>query len=1713
MPGPSQPPKNTSGAGFVFEEEVGAWYVLRMLAGEPPFGEALGRIEQVTFQGHVDGWFLDDVVLRLSAPTGTHTVSLSVKSNPQFGVNTAPPDFVRLAWEQVLGAGDSAFSEATDFVGLITTPLPPELGESLEFVQRLSEATPPEDMPRRIRDSGFSSQQRRQLYGSFACPAELSSVLGGSDGRPARLLARARFAQFDFDRGSSERTAQAISACQRLLNGGDRVNAEQLWNAVLSLVREKRPVAGTLTRAQVIHRLQPNYALMDWPDHAQDWRRLEQQSRTALGQVPDLIGGEVALPQLRQVTALEQANQNSKRIMVLGSPGAGKTVAVKRWVMDSRRRFLWVDAADLADTGWQAFEASLGLSYPLEELLSHASVPGVLVIDGLDRTADARAFANAAQLIHHVSADPGAPDPDWTVILPCFDDEWRRVAAALGRTRPIPWTIVPLPTYGMADLQPVWERLPELITFIQDQRLSALVGNLKIVDLVFRQTAQSRQPVPRFVGESDVIDWYWREVIEQPPAALRAELVKALGRQQAESGVARIPRSALPHALLPAVNLLVTEHVCESADERLWFEHELLGDWARLRVLIGMEDRQRRAFILAQLHTPIWHRAVRLYGLRLLERGDTDAWSRERQALDHSGQHAGGDLLLDAVFLAAQPDLFLERLWPELIADRGALFQRMLDRFFILASRPNDWVLAVVPSSAADQRASVAAHYRTAELPRWLPIVLFAERHFRELASVLPNALRRLAQDFMDSAPAGTPGLDQAARIALELGEAVETLPGLSDAQRQQIYATALSAAGILPDEVGAFALMAGGRTEKVVPSPEPEALSPDLPPHLRALRRAAPVRLRRTYVEMRPARPPWPDGPRRRIDEAFRAVVRSDTGMIVLSRFRPAVAREVILAALIEDGAERPAHSGLSEGEPVELISPGDERGPAWWIRGPFSILLQADRTEGLRCILQLVEFATARWAEAHPAVPTIDVLTTGGTHRYLGNPGVYAWYRKHLSGYPAPAHVLTSALSALEQSLYQAVDAGQDISGVIDTLLDSCSVAVLGVLVALVKYHPPLLAHARLLETIAAPEIVLLDRRVALDRYPPLGRPGNPAETEAFRRWITLPHRHRDILEVLAEAFVQEDEIRSRLEQLRSDVIRQAGGEQALPATTRLWAAHLDRENYSIDEGPAWGREFILTLPSEFVAPPEHETAPSVLLLLFVHRCRRILDGEEALTPDQLETFWNELQALQRLIETRSGNHLPLLAGAAVLLRTDPDWVLGKARTGWCQDMLVQARNEATQREPFDPSDVMRMDWDAFAAEGLPILWNRRPEDQALRELVHAVVSAGTPSAVDTLVRGVSHQANLFQEFGRLRHLVVRLAAEREVNGRLHDGAPLPVSVTEFQQRTADVAEQFLTGTLAPDLPDLTVLKSEVHAVLSACGEDVTSWPVRAATIWPAFSWWPSPRALDAAGIERCLIECRQLFGFMLPPGVRSTSTVGSARMELDAPDDQDESILQLAGRLTASLTPAQAPALFWQPLLTLGRDGEAWLIPFLQAFAAELLSREVVPASALETWAALQDATLTVRRSDGQVMWFSSEVLTALMGIDHQVRSSWDARHRPLVARTLHLWQAWSPQGLQSPGGAEYFAWFVRQDAAQPLLPDGLIWLGKVAQTQSTYWWKRVAESVMRLLQFLWDGRAGWPLEGEHLEAFHRLLAGLVEKRWPQALVLAEAAGHLE
>lgn len=1686
---PVQPPKQTSGSGFTFEEKVVAWYGVLMLCGVPPFREELGCIQQITLQARVDGWLLDDLVLTLRRGEMAHRAALSVKSKTYFGVATAAPEFVRDAWEQLLGVSGATFQEDGDFLGVVTTPLPPQLRVDLEFLRHLSATSPCERVEARVQEEGFASQARRTLYQSFGGPSSLSP---DGDRTAARLLARSLFEEFDFDREDSRDEATAITHCQSLLVSGGRQEAQSLWEAVANELRRARGVAPTITLSGLTGALRERFRLSGWPAHQRDWQRLDEFSRVGQNHTSAKIGDvRLAMEDRRQ--ALRQAMATHRQVAIVGPSGLGKSAAVKEF-SQQEPSVLWVEAADL-EQPWAGYQDALGLDHSLPELLSHGRSPLLLVIDGLDRSYDKQAFQNAAYLLELVRES----HPQSRVVLTSISEEWFRINRLL-RQGAGHWHALRFAPAELTDLAPLAASVPAAEGLLLQRHLAPVLRNLKIVDLIVSRLRAGGGPAPLFVGETTVADWYWQGEVNQGPDVLRGELVKQVASLQAERFITRVPVTLIAPAYLAETRALVRDRVLHSSEERLWFGHDLLGDWARLRQLLGLPDDQRLTFIAERADNPFWHRAIQLYAMRLLEQGHLDAW-RQQHSTVRQKKVLCGDLFLDALFLTAQPLDHLTALLAQLTADGGALIRHLFERFFVLTTLPHPEVQRVVTALEPARAASFAASHRIPELYRWVPLIQFAVTHLATLMPLVPAPLTRLARDFLLAAPAEFPGRPEAARLALEGARAAERSRG-GDEHRTDAYQAAFLAIPDLPGEAKALLRALAGRAP-ALPNDEVDAWEEEgVPPELRPAGR-------RSYVPMRPARSPWPDGPEHSIDDAFRAAVIDPHALLPVMARDPQLARELLLATLIESTEERPDDSWSLREEPVEIERQMDWW-PAWWYVGPVHSLFQVSEPEALEFVLRLVNFATQRWSEQRGTPPSFAVQVGSGSRTLPGDSGVYFWHRGHCDGHNAPAHALTVALSSLEKYMYEQIDQERDLSELINQLMErGASAAFIGLLCTTARYRPGLLKQPSLLRCLLTPEITLLEsHRGDIEPRvfpPPVG--AGARMVEAYRAWQHMAHRRRPWLEILQELFVTSAESRPQL-QATVQGWPDPGGDTGRANLRRYLLAVFDEQRYSVTVNEAGQESWTFKPPEEFQPAEE----PSVQVdPLFAWTCRQMLSGEKPVP--EAQALWQTLMDYASVLLDRRGKASFLLPGVNLLMQRHGAWVhADPQRLAWCRQTTLDAIQEGVPTS-WEPSDLMQTHWYTFSAPVLARLLVDRPADQEVRSAVTTLVACGDRIAVELLLQEFQECArqplHLDADFGRLRHLVMSVGVARDMLERCARRSRTEDREDEIREDAIDAAvaqiqiicEAFVEGTLSRRRPALHSLALRAQQLAQALTpHHPHALPVRlsAGAVLPAFSYLLAPTvALTPAEVGPAADELYELLGGLLPPAQRRRSR-GSGQAQYERPTPDELRILRAAGRYGV-LTEADGDARkFWSPLLALGDAGREWITPFLEAFVEQMLALPDAPPRVIRRWLALIGDICTQPVH-------AAEVHKALMGLTS--RGPWQPRHTGLVTEMRAGFASWADRSLHTPEAHAAFARFLVRPEAEPLRVDGLCWLALASQNQSRYWWESVAQSSTDLLQSLWDSNPDQVFR-IHLSCFRQILSALESHRFPQAILLSKA-----
>jgi hypothetical protein len=370
------------------------------------------------------------------------------------------------------------------------------------------------------------------------------------------------------------------------------------------------------------------------------------------------------------------------------------------------------------------------------------------------------------------------------------------------------------------DVQTLAASIPELTWASLRPELRPLLTNLKVLDWVVA-AARSGTAIddPSFIGLTYLIDALWERWIEGDSDGLgRSRALMHLGILEGDTLATGVPRMQFEASEQSSLGALAASDLVCLRDERVRFSHDLLGDWARLRVLVG-EQSLTSAASRDRANLPRWHRAVRLYGQRLLEQS-ADGAERWQQTIAGLGDDSPGvsvirDLSLESLFLASNAAALLERSWPALCANGGRLLNRMLDRFLFVATLPNPKVAAL---AQLEEDGEQFEHlFRVPYWPYWGPLLAVLHAHRADVVRLAPINAAKISSLWLKEMPRELrPGLAmpwrrEAAELALAIGREIQTLNAegnyFSNGHDKAAYEAVLWAAPDLPDEVAALCL------------------------------------------------------------------------------------------------------------------------------------------------------------------------------------------------------------------------------------------------------------------------------------------------------------------------------------------------------------------------------------------------------------------------------------------------------------------------------------------------------------------------------------------------------------------------------------------------------------------------------------------------------------------------------------------------------------------------------------------------------------------------------------------------------------------------------------------------------------------------------------------------------------------------------------------
>ena len=1720
--------RETSGAGFDFEDQIAAWQLVKALCGEQVPGiEGVGT--QLQAQVSPLGWHLDDLLLTSEVKGEPRRLAISAKGNQQVSASGLPCDFVTKAWDQ-WSDQQGPFNRDTDGLALVTRGTLPKFQATWREVKNACSGCDIALTMSRIRNNLNQSRVFRSVQ-------EPSG--NASDEETIELIRHLHVLSVDLDFAHSETKSQSITQCRRLLESGEVSEAERLWKELKNVAADVRLRKGTITVADLWSRLRVQFGLRQHPDFEGDWETLSNITSDLKARIETELPSGYAVPRTEDKVSFRAAVAASGVTVVFGESGCGKSALVKS-VLDAEfpsRNQVWFGPEELKTALSAARRGNLPLRHELPRVLNATVKPkNVLVIDSAERI-EATEFRVIGELLVAIHPAVAQPEAAWRVVVVTQPQSWVEGNEAMLGGRKAEF--VGLERVADGDVKLALLDSPTLGWLTGHDDTVAALTNLRTLGWVIKAGPALGSNASGLASHTAVADRLW-QYWTQGRADVQGLMMRLAERE------ASFERSFALTDLDPADAVIFTQQPLElplrlnEQTNRIEFEHDLAADWARFQFLKQVWTDTPQWTALAG--NPLWTNALRMLGQFLLRQSADvgTAWDSAFNAAAAAKDDLADDILLDALCLDPQAERFLTDRLELLLADNAKVFNRLLQRFHHIATVPIGGPLA----SSSAVGLYIEAQYRSIILGRWWPLLRFLVAQRDRLHRLVSSALAKVIETWLAKTPrelgngALMPFRREMAEIALAMARTLQVEKGHRDfylAREYSLYTAPLAGAADLPEEVGNWALELAGRRE----------VDADVERRIAAVRREkslahakrletdpeyrkwdAKRQLMPTSIGLfRERLPPRPLGARGEVDKDFRTACFKENGLWPLMRVRPELAKEILLALIIEDQPEREYSSDHSDVD-LGLDYPKDAYPTVFW-KSPFFAFLQIAPDVALDALIDLVNFSTERWfagamkgREGLPLKVTLQ-FEDGSEKAFPGWWQVFGWPQTN----SMPNGNLFCALDALEQWLTSQLDAGKDITAIVERLLrEGNSAALVSVLLNVAKYRPSLLTGT-LGPLLTFPYLFYWDSvRVEQIAYNFVGWDwirGGQAKFDSARGWTLAPHRKQRFLDVVVKLVLANDDVARRLKALVSTWALPEGPKRALKFK-QIFAV-LDSANYASETDPKTGAEFWrFVYPDDLsleVQSWQSEKAQPPTYLLMPDRCERRLQGGQTLTDEEAVYLYDLIETCEADAEDDEARKSTCrLAAAATLVVLGGAWL---AKTPEAQTHCLTAVRAVISGIPSASGEIRKQPmWSIhselkFAAHAVMHLWlvgDAGPEWEAD---VLRLLTSGDESALATVI-GIAY-------------------ANRDHLGpawwRLLQAGVMWSGLILLEPRPGDDedAERAWSGWLARlrRFPlrnkDANLDSLDFKRVAAGCGRlefyrEKRLYTSGKPTLRGRPERWPGV-SLDGHVLEVVFHWLMHSAG----TGDRSSDTRLAIRIwdydasrakawaKTDKNDEYDKPTQNILPKLAAlSLAaPENEAQAVWEPVLVYGPAAHYALQDFIRGLYL-CLGNGADTAAFERVWRAVTEYGLAADWSQRGLWFYGERLICDLLGFGHEDSL---ARLGPDGALKMKdVYERWAKAHLgRDEECVTRFSHFLTTAFGGPLRLDGIRWIAEMLKVQnpSDHWYREgTDEALVELVSSALRSDAhALSKDAEARQALVEVAAVLAAKNIPAALTLQE------
>jgi hypothetical protein len=1742
--------RSTGGLGFDFEDQVGAWLLLKMLFGEPLPDMDNARGIRLQTQTSGLGWKIDDLLVTCQSGADVRKIAISCKSNLQVSGKGLPKGFIRPAWQQWFQA-DGPLNRDQDRVALVTRGTHTDFQESWTEVKRACTGDDPVLALGRIR----KAPRQKKILDSIVAPLEPATG-SASDEDLVRFIRHLLVIPTDFDTAPSKDEAAAIAVCRRLLVSGELEDGRNLWNTLIKATNKARLGNGTIELSSLWSVLREQFSLNDHPDFTGPWKTLRSITSDYVSALTLKLPNGFELPREPARIKLTQALTDGRIILLYGDSGAGKSALAKATLdtafPEINQVWLGYESAEMASS--ETLQNAVGLTQPLLLTLDETSRrTNILVLDAVERF-PGEVLRRLSPVTAALAKKPSDGSiPTWRILIITQTQALAEgLSLLLGG---ISAEHVELEPLLLDEVKAALWSTDHLRWIASERGTVEALTNLRALAWVMEAETQFQVANPEpFLSPTALADRLWR-FWTNGNLALQSIMMR-LGTRDADFEHS-LPLSEMDTAEATALNSRPAQlPVRISTLNRISFQHDLAADWARFQRLKEIAFNPEKWAAYAS--NPLWTAALRMLGQFLLRErlGDRNAWDAVYHTLEHAEDPAtkhAADVLLDALCLDPAAETFLGERVEFLLSNHAVRLNRLLRRFHhtatVAANDPGSFKLAV------RLRIYVEASQRIPVVGRWPGVVRFLVANKDRIADLVSPAVAELCERWATTTPVkmtdgrAFPLRQELADLALATARALQVLKGnsrvmLLDDSEPKIYSAVFSAAEDRPDDIAAWALeMARRRPREATVASKIHAIrQTQAEEHKERMKTDAEYRTRHERKESGPifipsARklPPWPLGPSGPVERHFRDLCSHSGALQPLMRARPDAAAEIILATTIEGSPEeRYDNHRIDKSFGLQF---SQESSPTIYWQSPFFAFLQINPEIALSTLKALVEFSTDRWEQdikRHSGVDDLSnitlVLNESSTKTFIGGYELFEW--SHVSSYYIGS--LACALAGLEQWFYVSLDRGIDIAPYVDRILVSCrSSAFLGVLVDVGKRHH-VLFESLLLPLLTSADLYFWDDA----RVKTLGfgfsdfewiRKGE-AVFDMARDWWFAPHRKVGLREVALQLVREHPAIAQSVSKAYSGWKVPADTKASLEL--RLLQADLNPANHKAFNNAKTGQtEYKVQYPDDLrqaLEAYQESIVPASQALTLPNWCKKALLSQGTLPPEQaaaLEPLLRDPAALGDDEDLADQRQLARLAVACVLLVKARSWTEQRPDTSrQAHEHILQALARVGETRPsIHDADLGRQgdELKLVAHVVLQGLLDHGPTPEITRRVMLLLTS---PGLATFMALAFQRRDILGPIWPRLLHLSVLWAGLLILGPRYDTGPDLQQRWQHWLRWLRSRAIE--VGTTDAGHVDLLTVAQRVERL------ERRRW-MRQAARHDRFEHF-DPSVRQSAGLNTAVLEAA--FRWLL---TKDSTYIGSLSANeawgrctqllsllsfevwLHPIEDEDRDplpthfgyeVLDAIAWFVAGASNAHAKRL-WHAIFRLQSKYHHFAGHFVRVFLGTV-ARDSNPDVFARRWESI--LKIALRRetwTKGQHWYRGAEILRHLLGFGSEPFLDTVAAYQFAVKRMQPLYDQWSKRFLKEDAdNVAGLCQFLSSTTGKHLRRAGLVWIHRAIKDTEPRWRSDdgTADAVISFVSLvLTEDGSSLSQDQVARDALLAITARLVTLQIPSALTLQEQA----